>query len=118
MKINKDHIVGRGSNSVTQYTRINDDQVVEHTRFFNDDALKQNARIRESDLMDKHQLGLHDNADTRAAFSFPSIEEYNLFKIKDPETYQLLMSKNEYERIRGAKQLQILHPEYCVYNRY
>jgi hypothetical protein len=40
-----------------------------------------------------------------------------LFKRKHPEVYSRLMAKDEPERMKGARELSILHPGWVVYSR-
>jgi hypothetical protein len=97
--------------------RTNGDQLLVHRTFFDDANLDQNSRIRNSGMLDKAKLGLHDNEDVRAVVSCPSVEQWNLFKRKHPEVYSRLMAKNEPERMKGARELSILHPDWVVYSR-
>lgn len=88
-----------------------------HTHFDDDHILRQTQRLRESELHNKATMGIHDNADLRYAFSCPDTTQWSFFRKKHPETYKLLKSNNEYERLKGAKQLSILHPEWIVQTR-
>ena len=87
------------------------------TQYFDKESLAINDRIRKSGMLNKAELGLHDDADIRMAISFPSVVLFSAFKKKHPDIYEMLHSKDEAVRMRGAKQLQLVHPEYCVYDR-
>lgn len=88
-----------------------------HTQFHDDEALEKIRRLRDSEILQKAKLGLHEGEDLRAAFSFPSVMQFNLFKKKNPEIWALINSPSETERIRGSGKLAILHPEYVVQQR-
>ena len=105
-----------GNNAVNR-TVIENGKIYSHTVFHDDNALNQNARIRSSGMLDKAKLGLHENEDIRIVFSIPSSLQYTIFQKKHPETFKLLMSKVEHERMKGAKQMQILHPGWVVMER-
>ena len=111
-----DTIIAVGSNSVTRAT-LDGKRLNVHTTFEDDASLAQNRRIQDSGLLDKHRLGLHDDADTRAVFSCPSVNQWNLFKRDHPDTYKLLISRNETERMNGARQLSILKPSWVIQSR-
>lgn len=88
------------------------------TTFFDDDALEHNKKIRNSGMLEKSALGLHDNADVRMAISCPSTTQWMYFKSKHYETYKLLTSQtSEEDRMKGARQLQLLHPDWVVFER-
>jgi len=106
-----------GSNSVTLEGMQNGEYYA-HTTFYDDDALEKNNKIRTSGMLDKGKLGLHDDEDIRFAISVPSVLQWNMFKKKHLETYKLLTSKNsETDRMKGARQLQILEPAWVVFDR-
>ena len=109
-------IIHTGTNSISRLITEGDKGYI-HTIFNDKKSLDQNSRIRNAGLLDRGTFDLHDNADVRMVFSCPSPEQWNLFKKKNQATYDLLMSKLEHERMRGAKQLQLLHPEWCVMER-
>ena len=110
-------IINVGANSVTRFYRNDSDTMLKDTTFYDDKSLDQNARIRSDGMLEKGTLGLHDDASYRMVFSIPSVEQYNHWKYQNPEDYNLLMSKTEHERMRGAKRLQILHPDWVVMER-
>jgi len=87
------------------------------TVFQDDKALEKVARLRHENVLDKGKLGVHDDADLRMVFSCPSLVMWNFFKRDHPQTYKLMNSTSEDDRMKGSKQLQILHPEWCVYTR-
>ena len=102
--------------ATTDYIR-QDDKLYIHTKFNDDHALHQNQRIRNSGMLDKGKLGIHQGEDIRMAISCPDTVQWGLFKKKHKETHDLLFSKNEAERMKGARQLQILKPSWVVYSR-
>lgn len=97
--------------------KVEDGKLHAKTTFYDDESLNQNDRIRNSGMLDKAKLGVHQDEDVRMAISCPSVVQWNTFKKKNSATYKLLMSCNETERMRGAKQVQILHPDWVVYER-
>ncbi len=88
-----------------------------HTTFNDDAALEQNERIRRSGMLDNGKLGLHDDEDIRFVISVPSNLQWEMFKRKHLETYKLIVSRIEAERMKGCKQLQILEPAWVVMER-
>ncbi len=87
------------------------------TEFYDKQSLDINQKIKNSGMLEKGALGLHDNADIRMTISCPSTLQWRYFKKDHAETYKLLMSRDEIERLRGAKQLQILEPDWVVQSR-
>lgn len=87
------------------------------TIFMDDKALDQNSRIRNSGMLDKGKLGLHDNEDIRAVISCPTVEQWNLFKKNNPITYSLIKSPEEHMRMKGIAALSKLEPAWVVYTR-
>ncbi len=96
---------------------VEDDKLFVHTTNFDDRALDQNERIRSSGILDKGKLGLHGDEDIRMAISCPSVVQWNTFKKKHYDTYKLITSRLEDERMKGCKQLQILEPAWVVMER-
>jgi len=109
-------VIDVGSNSVTR-ARSEDGLFYVHTVFNDDKALAQNRKIEGSGMLDKGKLGLHDDEDIRMVISCPSTEQWMLFKKKHPETYKLIKSTIEHERMKGARQLMLLHPAWVCYSR-
>ena len=110
-------IINVGANSITRFYRNDKETMLKDTTFYDDGSLDQNSRIRSDGMLEKGNLGLHDHANYRMVFSIPSVEQYNHYKLENPEDYKLLMSKDETERMRGAKRLQLLHPQWVVMER-
>lgn len=94
-----------------------DGKLCVHRTFHDDYALEKAKRLRESNIMAKAKLSLHDNEDIRFAISCPSTEQWILFKRDHRDTYKLLTSRHEQERMKGARQIQLLHPEWVVQER-
>ena len=105
-----------GTNAVARHG-MEDGRYYCETVFHDDSSLDQNQRIRNSGMLEKGRLGLHDNEDIRMTISCPSTLQWSLFKSQHPETYVLLKSSDESERVRGARQLQILKPAWVVQSR-
>ena len=109
-------ILDIGSNSVCK-THLQDDKLYIHTHFQDDPALERTKQLRNSQAFDKAKLGLHENEDMRAMISCPSVEQWLIFKKKHHETYKLLSSKHEFERMKGVRQIRLLHPEWVIQTR-
>ncbi len=88
------------------------------TTFHDEKSLENNQKIKHSGMLKNHTLGLHDNEDTRAVVSCPSTMQWNIFKSKHRETYKLILSKIEAERMKGVRQLQLLEPDWVLMTRY
>lgn len=104
------------SNHLTN-VKTEDGKLYAHTIFFDDLALENNKNIRESGSLDKAEIGLHDKADLRIAFSIPSVFQHNLWANENPEDYKLLHSKIDSERMKGARRLALMHPEWVISQR-
>tara|TARA_R110000868_G_scaffold364240_2_gene627101 strand:+ start:1195 stop:1515 length:321 start_codon:yes stop_codon:yes gene_type:complete len=101
------------SNHVT-HIKTEDGNLYANTIFYDDAANEKTKRLRESELLSRAKLSVHEDEDIRFSFSIPSVFQYNLFTRDNPETFKLMQSKVEHERMRGAKQFQLLHPEWCI----
>lgn len=110
------NIIHQGSISTSQYIEEDGKGYVKTT--FNDKhALDKNARLRSMDAFNRSKLDLHDGEDVRMSISCPSAEQWALFRKQHSQSYALLTSKDEAERMRGATQLQLLHPAWVIYSR-
>lgn len=103
-------------------TKTEEGKLFVHTTFYDDKDLEQNNRIRLSGMLDKAKLGLHENEDMRAVISCPSNLQWSLFRKKHNDTYKLLTTRgtllqDEADRVKGVKQLEILHPDWVIYTR-
>jgi len=100
-------------------TLIRDDHVdgeyFVETKFNDDHSLEVNKKLRNEGFLAKAELGLHDNADIRYWISIPDPLQWTFFQRKYPEIVAMLRSKTDF--MRGAKQLQILHPEWVIAER-
>jgi len=105
-----------GNNAITREV-MQDGTLYAHTVFHDDKSLARNADIKTSGMLDKSRLGLHDNSDIRMAISCPSTLQWATFRRKHAETYKLITSNDESERIKGCRQLQILEPAWVVFDR-
>lgn len=88
-----------------------------HTKFHDDAALEKVKRLRDEHVLAKATLGVHDDADMRMIISCPSIVQWNYFKRDYPEVYERISSTVEDTRMKGCRELEILHPEWVVYFR-
>ena len=91
-----------------------DDKFYVETIHNDDAALDKNKKIVASGMLDKSQLGLHDGADIRFVISCPDVLQWNIFKKKYPDVWQSIRSIDESIRMKGCRQLQILHPPWVV----
>ena len=107
----------RVSRNAISHVKKEDGKAYCHTVFHDDASLDQNQRIRSSGMLEKGKLGLHDNEDLRMVISCPDTLQWAIFKKKNPETYRLLKSADEAERMKGALQIQLLHPAWVVQSR-
>ncbi len=106
-----------GTNSI-QREGWEDGEYYCETEFFDKKQLDQNNRIRNSGMLDDSKLGLHFDEDIRMAISCPSTLQWSIFCKKNADTYKLLTSStSEADRMKGARQLQILHPDWVVFDR-
>jgi len=110
------------TNERTVKAKSEDGKFYVETLFHDDEALRQNDRIRSSGMLDKGKLGLHENEDYRAVISIPDVLQWNIFKKKHNDTYKLLTIKgttlaDEALRAKGITQLDILHPGWVIYKR-
>ncbi len=105
-----------GTNGATK-TVIEGDKLYAHTIFSDDRSLQRNADIKTSGMLENARLGLHDDEDMRMVISCPSTTQWSLFRKKHLETYKLIISTDESERIKGCRQLQILEPAWVVFAR-
>lgn len=107
----------RISNNADSLTKLEDGKLYCHTVFHDDDALDRNKAIKNSGAMEKSKFGLHDDEDIRMIISCPDTMQWAIFRKKHPDTYRLIKSRDEAERMKGARQLQILHPAWVIMDR-
>ena len=88
-----------------------------HTKFYDDAALEKVKQLRKDEIMAKAKLGVHDDADMRMIISCPSVIQWNFFKRDYPEIEKRIHSKDEAERMKGCREIEILHPEWVVMHR-
>tara|TARA_R110000796_G_scaffold101866_6_gene210638 strand:+ start:3269 stop:3613 length:345 start_codon:yes stop_codon:yes gene_type:complete len=88
------------------------------TQFHNKASLEINKKIRNSQMLDKLKLGLHDNEDVRATLSIPSNMEWELFKKKHPDIYNDLKAPQETDRMSALRRIQLLEPEWVLMERF
>ena len=87
------------------------------TTFHDDAALDINTNIRNSKMLEKAKLGLHDGEDVRLVISCPDTLQWMYWKRDNPDIYAMLHSKDEAERMRAAKLIQIMQPSWVVQHR-
>ena len=107
----------RISHNATQRVVRQDEKLYVYTHFADDPALERNKQIKAAALLDKAKLNLHDGEDIRMIISCPDTLQWSLFKRDHKETHKLIHSRDEAERMKGCRQLQILHPEWVVQER-
>jgi len=95
-----------------------DNKLYVDTKFHNANSLEINKRIRNSQMLDKMKLGLHDNEDARAVLSIPSNMEWQIFKRKHPDIYNDLKAPQEVDRMNALKRIQLLEPEWVLMERF
>jgi 1,4-alpha-glucan branching enzyme len=108
--------IGQTPNSITQIYRPDHDESGKytfHTKILNDHILERNKRIRLESLMTKGKSIPLLEAGVEYAFSIAS-EEWGFFKRDYPDIVAGIRSKDEEERFKAARQLQILHPEWVI----
>ncbi len=106
-----------GTNAIT-LEGFEDGKYHAKTTFYDDAALDKNAKIRNSGMLENSKLGIHFDEDIRMAISCPSTLQWSIFCKKHKETYKLLTSStSELDRMKGARQLQIMHPDWVVFDR-
>ena len=77
-------------------------------------GLAMNERIRKAALLQQgDENPLVDGAEMTAAFSFPTITDYNLAKRKHPDLFAKLEEGGS-AAIHAGESLSVLMPEYCV----
>lgn len=109
----KDNVVHVGTNSISRGI-VEDGTFNLQTTYYDDKSLNQNSRIRNSGVLNNSKLDLHEGEDVRGVISCPSIEQWNLFKKVNPTTYKLIHSTLEHERVKGLKEVSLLHPAWIV----
>ena len=107
----------RVSRSAIQRVVSQDNKLYIQTNFADDYALERNKQIKAAALLDKAKFNLHDGEDIRMIISCPDTLQWTLFKRDHKETYKLILSRREEERMKGCRQLQILHPEWVIQER-
>ena len=98
-------------------TAVEDGTFYTHTTHYNDAALARNQRIRNSGILEKAKLQLHDNEDVRGVISCPSVLEWNIFNNEHPELKGLLNSTHEHERLKAMDIVSLHHPDWVLYTR-
>lgn len=106
-----------GNVPIIHRAKTEDGKLYSQTTFVDDKTLAHNRKLRDTGFLDKGKLGLHDDADIRLVISCPTSEQWVLFKNQNPETYKLLVSKVEHERMKGARQVSLLEPEWITHTR-
>jgi hypothetical protein len=95
-----------------------DNKLYVDTQFNNKASLDINKKIRNSRMLDKLKLGLHDNEDVRGTLSIPSNLEWQLFKRKHPDIYNDLKAPQEADRMSALRRIQMLEPEWVLMERF
>lgn len=116
-----DDVVWAGTNSITR-ARSEGGLFYVETQFKDSDSLQRNRDIAASGMLEKAKLGLHDDEDMRMVISCPCTMQWSIFKRKHNDVYKMLTTRghrteDDALRMKGAKQLQILHPDWVVMER-
>ena len=98
-------------------TEVEDGKLFIKTKFFDDDAIARNKRIRDSGILEKAKLELHHNEDIRGAISCPSVGQWNQFNKDHPEMQSLLNSSHEHERMAALRLVSLHKPNWVLMTR-
>jgi len=113
----RDEIISHDRHHTTKL--VTEDNILHvHTNFHNQQSLEINKKIRNSQMLDKMKLGLHDNEDARAVLSIPSNLEWTIFKDAHPDIYNDLKSPQEADRMKALRRIQFLEPEWVLMERF
>ncbi len=102
----------------TQTLEEQDGKLYSETIFHDKKVLDRIHDLRNSKVMEKAKMSLHDGEDIRGIISVPDPLQWSLFKKEYSEVYSLLTSKLESDRTKGMKQIEILKPEWIVMVRF
>lgn len=81
-------------------------------------VLEENARLRNSHLMKKGmKKGIMDNQKIEYWFRIPSLELYQEFQRLHPRVMEEINSPDESVRMKGARAMSLLEPEWVIFNR-
>ena len=103
-------------NHVTN-TKAEDGKLYIQTTYYDDEALARNDRIRNSGILDKAKLELHQNEDIRGVISCPSVDQWNQFNSQHPEVKELLDSPYEHERLKALDVISLHKPAWVLMQR-
>lgn len=107
----------RVSSTGVNRIKSEDGKMYIHTVFHDDAALARIQDLKNSGMLTKQKLGIHEDEDVRMVISCPDTLQWHFFAKKYPDIYKSLRSRDEKERMSAAKQLQILHPEWVAMSR-
>ena len=113
----QDEVISFDKHHTTKIVTEGDTLFVD-TKFHNKHSLEVNKKIRNSQMLEKMKLGLHDGEDARAVLSIPSNLEWQLFKDKHPDIYNDLKAPQEQDRLNAIRRIQFLEPEWVLMERF
>lgn len=106
---------------VTYLERDASDKAGQHRvmQYYDDHGvLAQNAKIRRSGRMQKNmRKGLMDNQPIEYWMRIPSVNHLQEFTMKNPRVMEDLHSPDESTRMKGARAMSILEPEWIIFAR-
>lgn len=80
-------------------------------------ALDQIQRVKQAELLSQGQaFGAHEGAVLEYAFSIPSTWQWARFKRDHPDIARGLHSPNDTERLKAARRLALMKPQWVVMN--
>jgi len=109
-------VIDQGPRSQTS-VKLDGKRLFVHTLVHDDPILEANRRIANERVLERAKMPLHENEDLRAHIQVDP-DLWAIFKRKNPDVYRLICSRDEGERMRGVRQLHILHPAWVTYARY
>jgi hypothetical protein len=110
-------ILSAENNAVTR-VKTEDGKLYVHTKFYDDENLEQNKRLRNSGMFDgRLKSEMHHNEDVRMMISCPSVEQWLVFQKKHPDIYKDLKAGDEATRMKGARRLHLIKPEWVIFSR-
>lgn len=114
-------LLNRSPGKVTYLERDASDKAGQHRvmQYYDDHGvLKENERIRKSGLMQKNmRKGLMDNQPIEFWLRIPSANHLQQFMMHHPRVMEDLHSPDESTRMKGARNMALLEPEWVLFSR-
>jgi len=105
------------NNGIITRGRTEDGKFYVHTTYLDDSIIKDNIKIANTNNLSKMKLSLHHGEDVRGVIRCPSIEQWTVFKTKNPQIAEDLSSSHEYDRINALKQISLKEPTWVIMKR-